>query len=211
MNNKAALRAAFSFVSPRATCTCWQPPHGIIVVIPEKAGIQGVNGIARLARDSKNLIAGGSAPAPWVPFFARAKKGTKESTFPGWRTIILASAALGPALTRRDILSREPAAGILPAALRALAQSLAGLGCAIRGWKTPPSDGLSWVVDLPVVASRAPSKAEGSREPFERAQGAKMYDKTSERSEQGYIFAPGELGERPAVARRAGYRAKLAR
>jgi hypothetical protein len=23
-----------------------------------------------------------------------------------------------------------------------------------------------------------------------------MYDKTSERSEQGYIFAPGELGER---------------
>jgi hypothetical protein len=28
----------------------------------------------------KSICAGGSAPAPWVPFFARAKKGTKEST-----------------------------------------------------------------------------------------------------------------------------------
>jgi len=153
-----------------------------------------------------------AVPAPRAGFFSLLvqRKETKRKHAPDG-ALILASAALGPALTRRDILSREPAAGILPAALRALAQSLAGLGCAIRGWKTPPSDGLSWVVDLPVVASRAPSKAEGSREPFERAQGAKMYDKTSERSEQGYIFAPGELGERPAVARRAGYRAKLAR
>ena len=60
------------------------------------------------------------------------RKETKRKHAPDG-ALILASAALGPALTRRDILSREPAAGILPAALRALAQSLAGLGCAIRG------------------------------------------------------------------------------
>jgi hypothetical protein len=31
-----------------------------------------------------------------------------------------------------------------------------------------------------------------------------MNDKTSEHSEQGFIFAPGEFGERPAGARSAG-------
>jgi hypothetical protein len=34
--------------------------------MPAKAGIQYVNGIARFARDLKSVIAGGSAPAPWV-------------------------------------------------------------------------------------------------------------------------------------------------
>jgi hypothetical protein len=36
----------------------------------------------KAAFDFENLIAGGSAPAPWVTFFARAKKVTKESTPP---------------------------------------------------------------------------------------------------------------------------------
>jgi len=49
-------------------------------VIPAKAGIQTLNGIARTARDTQPLCAGGSAPAPWVTFFARAKKVTKERT-----------------------------------------------------------------------------------------------------------------------------------
>jgi len=40
---------------------------------------------------------------------------------------------------------------------------------------------------------------------------AQLFVKTSERSEQGYIFAPGELGERPAVARRAGNRVVFTR
>jgi hypothetical protein len=57
-----------------------------MVVIPAKAGIQALNGIARFARDSQKLFAGGSAPAPWVTFFARAKKVTKESTPPDGAT-----------------------------------------------------------------------------------------------------------------------------
>jgi hypothetical protein len=39
--------------------------------------------VRALGARSQQLIAGGSAPAPWVTFFARAKKVTKESTFPG--------------------------------------------------------------------------------------------------------------------------------
>jgi len=62
------------------------------------------------------------------------RKETKRKHAPDG-ALLLRSAALGPALTRRDILSRESAAGILPAALRALAQSLAGLGCAMRGFE----------------------------------------------------------------------------
>jgi hypothetical protein len=55
---------------------------GNFFVIPAKAGIQVVNDQKPplAAFDFEKLIAGGSAPAPWVPFFARAKKGTKEST-----------------------------------------------------------------------------------------------------------------------------------
>jgi len=52
-----------------------------LLVIPAKAGIQGVNG-SRALRATQKLCAGGSAPAPWVTFFARAKKVTKESTPP---------------------------------------------------------------------------------------------------------------------------------
>jgi hypothetical protein len=60
----------------------WVADPRVLRVIPAKAGIQALNGIARLARDSQKLCAGGSAPAPWVTFFARAKKVTKESTPP---------------------------------------------------------------------------------------------------------------------------------
>jgi len=60
------------------------------------------------------------------------RKETKRKHAPDG-ALLLRSAALGPALTRRDIPSRESAAGILPAALRAPAQSLAVLGCAIPG------------------------------------------------------------------------------
>src|SRR3989344_2061146 len=63
--------------------------------------------------------------------------------------------------------------------------------------KTPPRTGLRWFALTPVGASRAPSQAGSLRETFDRARGA--------------YFAPGELGERPAVARRAGNRAYFAR
>jgi hypothetical protein len=36
--------------------------------------------VSRATRATQKLCAGGSAPAPWVTFFARAKKVTKEST-----------------------------------------------------------------------------------------------------------------------------------
>jgi len=61
--------------------------HNVQTVIPATAGIQVLNGIARSARDSQNLYAGGSAPAPWMTFLcARKEKSPKESA-PGWRDI----------------------------------------------------------------------------------------------------------------------------
>jgi len=87
-------------------------------------------------------------------------------------------------------LCRARRAGFPPAPLWAGGQRLAMLGRAIRGWKTPPRTGLRWFAPIPVGASRAPSKAGGSRETFDRARGA--------------LWAPGELGECPAAARRAG-------
>jgi hypothetical protein len=78
----------FGFVSPSATHTCGWLTHESHV-IPAKAGIQALNGIARFARDSQKLCAGGSAPAPWVPFLCSCQeKEPKEST-PGWRDISL--------------------------------------------------------------------------------------------------------------------------
>ncbi len=63
--------------------------------------------------------------------------------------------------------------------------------------KAPPREGRRWFAPIPVGASRAPSEAGSRRETFDRARGA--------------YCAPGELGERPAEARRAGDRAMLAR
>ena len=103
------------FVSPSATHTCGWLTHES-PVIPAKRGEaelsrthlmcvraaervqrvllrpgqqQALNGIARVTRDSQKLCAGGSAPAPWVTFFARAKKVTKESTPPDGATASL--------------------------------------------------------------------------------------------------------------------------
>jgi len=65
------------------------------------------------------------------------------------------------------------------------------------GIENPSGPRLELVCYPPRVASRAPSKAGGRRETFDRARGA--------------LHAPGELGERPAEARRAGDRASCAR
>jgi hypothetical protein len=69
----------YGSVSLSVTCTCGWLAHNT-VVIPAEARIQALNRTALRARDSEQRCAGGSAPAPGVPFFARAKKGTKEST-----------------------------------------------------------------------------------------------------------------------------------
>jgi len=42
-----------------------------------------IEGRRKAAFDFEKRIAGGSAPAPWVTFFARAKKVTKETRCPG--------------------------------------------------------------------------------------------------------------------------------
>ena|SRR3989344_5939355 len=122
---------------------------------------------------------------------SRKEKKPKESA-PSWRDnpLRIASRACG-----------RPTGPPCPGGRRA--RSLARpFGRSARGWrcsrapygvlKTPPRTGLSWVAQNPVGTSRAPSQAGSLRETFDRARGA--------------LCAPGELGERPAVARRAGDR-----
>ena len=58
-----SLFPVFGFVSPSAAHTCEWLAHES-PVIPAKAGIQVLNGIARFARDSQKLCVGGSALAP---------------------------------------------------------------------------------------------------------------------------------------------------
>ncbi len=140
-----------------------------IVVIPAKAGIQALNGIARLARDSQKLLAGGSAPAPWVTFFARAKKVTKESTPPDGATPSLRfSPESALASTRRALTTRLG----LKHEARFSRFQLRCSGAPYGVLKTPPRTGLRWVAQTPVGASRAPSQAGGIRETFDRARGA---------------------------------------
>ena len=146
------------------------------------------------------VIAGGSAPAPWVPFLCSCKeKGPKESTPPGLRRLRRfprAAFASGGAHTR------HPCRGC--ARSRSLARPCGpalrlhtSLGLTKGVLKTPPRADRRWVAQIPVGASRAPSKAGGSRETFDRARGAS--------------FAPGELGSRPAEARRTGNRERCLR
>jgi hypothetical protein len=126
----------FGLVSPSATHACGWLTHES-PVIPAKAGIQVLNGIARLARDTQKLIAGGSAPAPWVTFFARAKKVTKESTPPDGATAPCASrrSRRAPQLAGRQLRASgsntRRATPPIPAAR---------LGRAIRGIEQPISD-----------------------------------------------------------------------
>jgi len=86
---------------------------------------------ARARRATKKLCAGGSAPAPWVTFFARAKKVTKESTPQSLhRADIARSPALltkpGARITRRALgnapRARSKVSRRLPAALRCSAR-----------------------------------------------------------------------------------------
>jgi len=135
----------------------FRPGNG--VVTPAKAGVQALNGIARVARDSENLIAGGSASAPWVTFFASAKKFTKESTFPGRREYPLRFAPRARRSPDGTSLSRRATRAIPRAPLRALRPRLAMLGRAMRGEKEHPCQGSRWVAHLPVARAeyRSPS------------------------------------------------------
>jgi len=73
----------------RTHLTCVRAAERVQRVLLHPGQQQALNGIARFARDSQKLCAGGSAPAPWVPFLCSCKeKEPKEST-PGWRDISL--------------------------------------------------------------------------------------------------------------------------
>jgi hypothetical protein len=161
-------------------------------VIPAEAGIQVLNG-SRAPRATQKLIAGGSAPAPWVTFFARAKKVTKE-TRPRMARLplaLLAGPRRAPQLAGRKI--RAPGSNTGRA-------TSPGTGCdarrAIRGEKEHPCQGSRWVGSPPVSRTEHRSEAGGSREPFDRARAA--------------LLAAGELGERPA-SRGAQGTARIAR
>jgi hypothetical protein len=58
----------------RTHLTCVRAAERVQRVLLHPGQQQALNSIARCARDSQKLCAGGSAPAPWVTFFARAKK-----------------------------------------------------------------------------------------------------------------------------------------
>jgi len=95
-------------------------------------------------RATQKLCAGGSAPAPWVPFFARAKKGTKESTPQplrrpnnGRSPARLASAGRSPnspganyAPRARSKVSRQP-----PALLGARLATTGRLATQLKPWR----------------------------------------------------------------------------
>ena len=131
-------------------------------VIPANAGIQALNGIACCACDTQPLSAGGSAPAPWVPLFARAKKGTKESTPPGLRRSPRAALASG------GVPTQPPCRG--GARSRSLARPFghvlrlpATLGLTKGERKTSPCHGLRWFAQVPVAAAEHRSRPRRAR------------------------------------------------
>ncbi len=118
-----------SILRPRLVSAGRSAPCNI-AVIPAEAGIQALNGIARLARDLKSylwvtdpresnvacaartierLIAGGSAPAPWMTFSCLSKRKSPKRKTPGRfaahtsRGSLRASLRPGARLTRRAL------------------------------------------------------------------------------------------------------------
>jgi hypothetical protein len=194
---------------PRSNATCGSPHRGRVSLARAVPGPRPSGSLRLLKFDpvefvfarAKTILPGAklgahSAPAGPAPRMARVKE-TKESTpRMAQRLPRLRGFGSRAAPTRHPVAAGQ-AQTSLSAPLRALAQSLTGLGRAIRVLKTPPSEGLRWVAPVPVGASRAPSEAGCFRETFDRARGA--------------LFALGELGERTAEARRAGDRAYFAR
>jgi hypothetical protein len=190
------------------------------VVIPAKAGIQAsppppttpsegrlqresrfLSGIAHCARDSQKLIAGGSAPAPWVTFFARAKKVTKESTP---RSLRCANAARSPArltkpgarLTRRALgnapRARSGGERIPPASLRCSARDTGGLANHLIPWR-------GVLLKAPYQSTMLKSDARGFRVPVARAEYRSPSGgfQASPCSSRAASFSGRRVGERP--------------
>jgi hypothetical protein len=129
------------------------------------------------------------------------RKATKRKGTP-WSAPANTAGSLAPRLPQGVRIRRIPAPDAHARASRPrlcgpVLRLHASLGLTKGGLKTPLRIGLRWVAPTPVEAIRAPSKAGSLREIFDRARGA--------------LCAPGELGERPAEARRAGYRERCMR
>jgi len=153
-------------VSPAATRTCGWLTYGTSV-ISARTGIPcvgcnsetfcaGWDGIARPARDDQPLCAGGSAPAPWVPFFARAKKGTKESTPP--------DGATSPSASRQSRCAPQLAGRCeTRLGLEHDARENPGTGCGARarhtGWERTPEPMFEVGNSSPRSARRVPQPA----------------------------------------------------
>src|SRR3990167_9955479 len=103
------------------------------------------------------------APAGPAPGMARVKE-TKESTLRmAQRLPRLRGFGSRAAPTRHPVAAGQ-AQTSLSAPLRALAQSLTGLGCAIRGWKKAQRQAMGF--SGPVAAAEHRSRNRGIRETF---------------------------------------------
>ena len=183
-------------------------PH---VVSPAKAGIQAsspppttpfegrlqrvsrlLSGIAHCARDLNGYL--WVADPRQVSFLCSCKeKKPKEST-PRSRRKPLALLARAGA---RQLVGRKPRGSTRTGARLTAPARAAMLGGGYGDPKTPPRQGLRWVATLPV------SQAEHRARPGVFA--CLLIEP------EARFPAPGELGERPAEARRAGHRASWAR
>ncbi len=180
-------------------------------VIHAKAGIQALNGPCA-PRTIERLIAGGSAPSPilsrvacgdaywWVAdprqvtFLCTDKEKSPKEIRPGWREFPLRfSPESARAPTRRAHTTRL--------GLEHEAREYPDSSCDARarhtGLKEHPCQGLRWV---------APSPSERAEHRARPGEVARLLIEP-----EACFSAPGELGERPAAARRAGHRAPCAR
>jgi hypothetical protein len=176
------------------------------------------------------ISAGGSAPAPWVSFLCSCKeKKPKESTPPGLRP----HTARVPSRRARlrgcadaTSLSRRRTLAIPRSPLRARASASLGARLDQGVLKTPYqrftlSNPDSRGFRAPVAAAEHRSRNREQRaaclSPRVRRSihGSPVDFHAAERARRGSArpgcIAPGELGERPAEARRAGNRAQYAR
>jgi hypothetical protein len=109
-----------------------------------------------------NVIAGGSAPAPWVTFLSRAKKGNRKKARPGRSPRILRAVPCAPRVIRRS--PNSPGAKYAPRARSGVTRKpLIALRCSARdtGLKQNTSCLMLRCVQTPVAADEHRSRPSG--------------------------------------------------
>ena len=173
-----------SGLRPRSTADCGSPHRGRVTCAraflgPRPSGslrLHKFDPVEFVLARAKTILLGAklgarSAPAGPAPGMARAKV-TKE-TRPRMSRLTCASRLWPPSLRHATSLSRAQDANLLvrvPSGLPAKGWRCSGAPYGVL--KTPPRRGLSWVAQIPVGASRAPSQAGSFRETPDRARGA---------------------------------------